>query len=148
MALPATEARIRVPFVDLGPSHAPVAEAIMSEISALVQAGAFTNGPQVAAFERAFADYCGTAHCVGLASGLDALRLALLAGGIEPGDEVLIPADTFIATFEAVSHALRDLGVRGLGERGARGQRERERGRKGECSSHGSSKEEVTCDGW
>jgi dTDP-4-amino-4,6-dideoxygalactose transaminase len=105
MAASPTETRIRVPFVDLGPSHAPVAEAIVDEISELVQAGAFTNGPQVAAFERAFADYCGVEHCVGLASGLDALRLALIAGGIERGDEVLVPADTFIATFEAVSQA-------------------------------------------
>jgi dTDP-4-amino-4,6-dideoxygalactose transaminase len=105
MAASATEARIRVPFVDLGLSHAPVAEVILGEISELIQAGAFTNGPQVAAFERAFADYCGTAHCIGLASGLDALRLALLAGGIDPGDEVIVPADTFIATFEAVAQA-------------------------------------------
>jgi len=105
MAASATEARIRVPFVDLGPSHAPVAEAILGEISELVQAGMFTNGPQVAAFERAFADYCGTGQCVGLASGLDALRLALIAGGIEPGDEVIVPADTFIATYEAVAQA-------------------------------------------
>jgi dTDP-4-amino-4,6-dideoxygalactose transaminase len=105
MAASATEAGIRVPFVDLGPSHAPVAEAILGEISELVQAGAFANGPQVAAFERSFADYCGTTHCVGLASGLDALRLALIAGGIDPGDEVIVPADTFIATYEAVAQA-------------------------------------------
>jgi dTDP-4-amino-4,6-dideoxygalactose transaminase len=105
MAASATEAGIRVPFVDLGSSHAPVAEAILGEISELVQAGAFTNGPQVAAFERSFADYCGTTHCVGLASGLDALRLALIAGGIDPGDEVIVPADTFIATYEAVAQA-------------------------------------------
>ncbi len=105
MAASATEARIRVPFVDLGPSHGAVAETILSDISALVQAGAFTNGPQVAEFERAFAEYCGVEHCVGLASGLDALRLALLAAGIERGDEVIVPADTFIATFEAVAQA-------------------------------------------
>jgi dTDP-4-amino-4,6-dideoxygalactose transaminase len=105
MAPSATEAGIRVPFVDLGPSHAPIAEAILGEISELVQAGAFTNGPQVAEFERALAEYCGVEYCVGLASGLDALRLALIAGGIESGDEVIVPADTFIATFEAVGQA-------------------------------------------
>jgi dTDP-4-amino-4,6-dideoxygalactose transaminase len=94
-----------VPFVDLAPSHAPVADAILADVAGLVSSGAFTNGPQVAAFEAEFAAYCGADHCVGLASGLDALRLALLALGIRPGDEVLVPADTFIATFEAVSQA-------------------------------------------
>jgi dTDP-4-amino-4,6-dideoxygalactose transaminase len=105
MAASATRADVRVPFVDLAPSHAPVADAILAEIGELVAAGAFTNGPQVAAFEGEFAAYCGVDHCVGMASGLDALRLALLALGIRPGDEVLVPADTFIATFEAVSQA-------------------------------------------
>jgi dTDP-4-amino-4,6-dideoxygalactose transaminase len=94
---------VRVPFLDLAPSHAPLKDAVLAELADLIDSGAFTNGPQVAAFERDFADYCGVDHCVGLASGLDALRLALLAAGIEPGDEVIVPADTFIATFEAVS---------------------------------------------
>ena len=71
----------------------------------MIDSGAFTNGSQVAEFERAFASFADTSQCVGLASGLDALRLALLACGIEPGDEVIVPADTFIATFEAVSQA-------------------------------------------
>jgi dTDP-4-amino-4,6-dideoxygalactose transaminase len=101
----AATAGVRVPFVDLEPSHAPVADEILADIGELVDAGAFTNGPQVAAFEEAFAAYCGVDHCVGLASGLDALRLGLLAAGIEPGDEVIVPADTFIATFEGVSQA-------------------------------------------
>src|SRR4029077_16882094 len=65
----------------------------------------FTNGPGVAAFESAFAEYCGLDHCVGLASGLDALRLGLLATGIEPGAEVVVPAATFVATLEAVTQA-------------------------------------------
>jgi dTDP-4-amino-4,6-dideoxygalactose transaminase len=71
----------------------------------LLDSGAFTNGPQVALFEDAFAAYCGTAHCVGTASGLDALRLALLAAGLEPGEEVVVPAQTFAATLEAVTQA-------------------------------------------
>jgi len=78
---------------------------LLAEISDLIDAGSFTNGPQVAEFERAFAAYCGTADCVGLASGLDALRLVLLAAGVEPGDEVIVPANTFIATLEAVTQA-------------------------------------------
>jgi dTDP-4-amino-4,6-dideoxygalactose transaminase len=56
-------------------------------------------------FERSFAAYCGRHYCVGVANGTDALRLALLAAGISPGDEVIVPANTFIATFEAVTQA-------------------------------------------
>lgn len=94
-----------VPFHDLGPTNAPHRDAILADIAALIDAAAFTNGPQVAEFEGAFAAYCDVAHCVGLASGLDALRLGLLAAGLEQGDEVLVPANTFIATFEAIVQA-------------------------------------------
>ncbi len=92
-----------VPFLDLKPSHAPIQDAVVDDFRALTVSGAFTNGPAVAEFERVFAAYCGTSHCVGTANGLDALRLALQALGVGPGDEVLVPAMTFIATFEAVS---------------------------------------------
>jgi dTDP-4-amino-4,6-dideoxygalactose transaminase len=105
MTIQAVQTHVRVPFLDLAPIHAPLKEAILADIAALIDTGAFTNGPAVSAFEQQFAGYCGVAHCVGLASGLDALRLALLALGVEPGDEVIVPADTFIATFEAVSQA-------------------------------------------
>ena len=71
----------------------------------LVDSGAFVNGPAVGSFEEAFAAYCRTSDAVGLASGLDALRLALLAAGIRPGDEVIVPAQTFVATLEAVTQA-------------------------------------------
>jgi dTDP-4-amino-4,6-dideoxygalactose transaminase len=94
-----------VPFVDLGPSHGPLRARLVAELEALLANGAFTNGPPVAEFERSFADYCGRRHCVGLASGLDALRLCLLAAGLRPGDEVIVPANTFFASFEAVSQA-------------------------------------------
>ncbi len=94
-----------VPFLDLGPSHDPLKASMLDEISALIDTGAFTNGPDVSRFEAAFAEFCGTAHAVGLGSGLDALRLALLADGIERGDEVIVPAHTFVATFEAVTQA-------------------------------------------
>jgi dTDP-4-amino-4,6-dideoxygalactose transaminase len=92
-----------VRFLDLGPSHAALKAELLEEISALIDSGAFANGPQIAAFEGAFANYCGTAECVGVANGLDGLRLALLAAGIGPGDEVVVPAMTFVATFEAVA---------------------------------------------
>lgn len=94
-----------VPFLDLGRVHAPLKKAILEDIAALIDSGAFSNGPHVEAFETAFAVACGTAHCVGVASGLDALRLTLLAAEIEPGDEVIVPAQTFVATFEAVTQA-------------------------------------------
>lgn len=94
-----------VPFLDLAPSHAAIKEQLLSEIGELIDSGAFTNGPQVATFEAAFASLCGRNHCVGVASGLDALRLALVACGIGPGDEVVLPANTFVATAEAVTQA-------------------------------------------
>jgi dTDP-4-amino-4,6-dideoxygalactose transaminase len=94
-----------VPFLDLRPSHEPLAEAILLDIAELIESNAFINGPAVAEFEERFAAFCGSAHCVGTASGLDALRLALLAAELEPGDEVIVPAQTFVATLEAVTQA-------------------------------------------
>ncbi len=102
----AIDATVRpgVPFLDLElPDE--VRAAILGDIEELLRTNAFTNGPAVAEFERAFAAFVGTRRCVGVANGLDALRLALIAKGIEPGDEVLVPANTFIATFEAVTQA-------------------------------------------
>jgi dTDP-4-amino-4,6-dideoxygalactose transaminase len=94
-----------VPFVDLNRLNEPVRAKFLEAVSALVDSGAFVNGPAVGSFEQAFASYCRTADAVGLASGLDALRLALLAAGIERGDEVVVPAQTFVATLEAVTQA-------------------------------------------
>jgi dTDP-4-amino-4,6-dideoxygalactose transaminase len=78
---------------------------VLADIADLIDSSAFTNGPAIAEFEAAFGDYCGVDHCVGLASGLDALRLALISAGLEPGDGVIVPAHTFMATFEAVTQA-------------------------------------------
>jgi len=100
-----TRERSAVPFFDPAPSFSVLKSRLLPEFSDLIDSGAFINGPQVAAFEAAFADYCGAHHCVGVASGLDALRLALIAGGLEPGDEVIVPANTFVATLEAVTQA-------------------------------------------
>jgi dTDP-4-amino-4,6-dideoxygalactose transaminase len=94
-----------VPLLDLGPSNRALEADLLRDLQELVRSGAFTNGPHVVEFEEAFAAYCGAAECVGVASGLDALRLALLAADIEPGDEVIVPANTFAATFEAVTQA-------------------------------------------
>src|SRR3954447_18307862 len=94
-----------VPFLDLRSSHDELKAELLEEFGKLIDSNAFTNGPAVATFEAAFAAYCKREACIGLASGLDALRLALMAAGLEPGDEVLVPANTFIATFEAVTQA-------------------------------------------
>ena len=97
--------RVSVPFVDLAPSNQPLKEAILAEIESLIDASAYVNGPQVGAFEQAFAGFVGVPHCVGVSSGTDALRLALMAVDLLPGDEVVVPANTFIATVEAVVQA-------------------------------------------
>ena len=97
--------RSTVPFFDPGPSFSVLKSTLVAEIAGLIDSGAFINGPQVAAFETAFGEFCRAEHCVGVASGLDALRLALIAAGIQPGDEVIVPANTFVATLEAVTQA-------------------------------------------
>ncbi|MEO5574603.1 MAG: DegT/DnrJ/EryC1/StrS family aminotransferase [Gaiellaceae bacterium] len=105
-ALPAPERPAAVvPFLDLAPLHAPLRAELLAAFGDLIDASAFVNGPAVSAFEAAFAGYCGSRRSVGVASGLDALRLGLIACGVEPGDEVIVPANTFVATLEAVSQA-------------------------------------------
>jgi dTDP-4-amino-4,6-dideoxygalactose transaminase len=92
-----------VPFLDLGHVNEPVRDEFLRLVGELVDTGAFTNGPPVQEFEQQFAEYCGVDRCIGVASGLDALRLALRALDVGPGDEVIVPANTFLATLEAVS---------------------------------------------
>ena len=92
-----------MPFLDLRASNEPVKAEVLADVAALIETGAFTNGPYVAEFERAFATLWGVDHCIGVGSGLDALRLAMTAAGIGQGDEVIVPAHTFVATFEAVT---------------------------------------------
>jgi dTDP-3-amino-3,4,6-trideoxy-alpha-D-glucose transaminase len=102
---PALKSQVAVPFLDLRTVHDQLAGEILGDIASLIETNAFANGPAVAEFERAFADYCGAEHCVGLSSGLDALRLGLIAAGLETGDRVIVPAHTFIASFEAIAQA-------------------------------------------
>lgn len=71
----------------------------------ILESGQYINGAELESFERAFAAFCGVKHCVGVGSGLDALHLTLRAWGIGPGDEVIVPSNTYIATWLAVSHA-------------------------------------------
>jgi dTDP-4-amino-4,6-dideoxygalactose transaminase len=93
------------PFVDLTYATESIRDEFLAELENVLRMNAFSNGPQVAEFESDFAAWCGASYCVGVASGLDALRLGLLAAGVGPGDEVVVPALTFIATFEAVTQA-------------------------------------------
>jgi dTDP-4-amino-4,6-dideoxygalactose transaminase len=94
-----------IPFLDLRAVHRELREEIERAVSRVLSSGRYLSGPEAEAFERAFATYVGTEHCVGVGSGLDALHLALRALGVGPGDEVIVPAHTFIATWLAVSHA-------------------------------------------
>ncbi len=92
-----------IPLVDLAAQHAQVADEVARGWAAVLAATAFVGGPQVAEFESAYASYIGVAHCVGVANGTDALELALRALGVGAGDECVVPANTFIATAEAVA---------------------------------------------
>lgn len=94
-----------IPLVDLAAQHAQVADDVARGWADVLSSTAFVGGPQVAAFEAAFASYVGAAHCVGVANGTDAIELALRALGVGPGDECIVPANTFIATAEAVVRA-------------------------------------------
>ena len=94
-----------VPLVDLKSAHAEVAEEVAAGFARVLSTTGFVGGPEVAAFEAEFAEFCGVAHCVGVANGTDAVELALRAAGVGPGDEVVVPANTFVATAEAVARA-------------------------------------------
>jgi dTDP-4-amino-4,6-dideoxygalactose transaminase len=94
-----------IPLVDLAAQHRQVADEVAAGWSSVLERTAFVNGPQVAAFEREYAEYLGAAHVVGVGSGTDAIELALRAAGVGHGDECVLPANTFIATAEAVARA-------------------------------------------
>src|SRR5438477_13034750 len=94
---------MKVPFIDLTRQHATVADEITHALGDVVSSAQFILGPAVDAFEVEFAAYCGARHAVGMASGTDALRLALEAAGVGPGNEVIVPAFTFVATATMVS---------------------------------------------
>ncbi len=94
-----------VPFVGLARQHAALSTELSAAFERVVRTDAFILGGEVAAFEREFADYSRVDECVGVASGTAALTLALVAAGIGPGDEVVVPAHTFIASALGVLHA-------------------------------------------
>jgi dTDP-4-amino-4,6-dideoxygalactose transaminase len=94
-----------VPFTDLGAMAREVWPGIESDFINALLNGQYIGGSPVDAFEREWASYCGTSHAVGVANGTDALELTLLALGVGAGDEVIVPANTFIATAAAVVRA-------------------------------------------
>jgi dTDP-4-amino-4,6-dideoxygalactose transaminase len=95
---------MKVPFLDLNAHHQPIREQLDAAIRDVIDSSAFAGGPFVAAFEKDFAKYCGSNFCVGVGNGTDALWLALLALGVEPGDDVVTVPSTFMATAEAITY--------------------------------------------
>jgi dTDP-4-amino-4,6-dideoxygalactose transaminase len=92
-----------VPFLDLKAAHLEIKPELDDAIERVQASGQYILGPEVEAFEEEFASFCGVRHAVGVANGLAALQLALLGMGVGPGDEVIVPSNTFIATWLAVS---------------------------------------------
>jgi len=94
---------MHIPFLDLGRLHATIRKEIDEAFCRVMDSGWFIMGPELEAFEVEFAKYCGVKHCIGVGNGLEALYLVLKSYGIGPGDEVIVPSNTFIATWLAVT---------------------------------------------
>jgi dTDP-4-amino-4,6-dideoxygalactose transaminase len=95
----------RVPFGDLARQHAPIASELRAAFDRVLESNAFVLGEEVERFEAEFAAYCGVRHCVGVSSGTAALTLMLIAAGVGPGDDVIVPGHTFIASALAIVHS-------------------------------------------
>ena len=95
---------MKVPFLDLQAAYLELESEIKEATNRVLSSGWYILGPEVEAFEEEFANYCQAEHCVGVANGLDALILALRAMDVGHGDEVIVPSNTYIATWLAVSH--------------------------------------------
>ncbi|MDX2479904.1 MAG: DegT/DnrJ/EryC1/StrS family aminotransferase [Desulfuromusa sp.] len=96
---------MKIPFLDLKASCVELKEQLDAAYHRVLGSGQYVLGQEVEAFEAEFAEYCEAIHCIGVGNGLDALHLILRAMGIGPGDEVIVPSNTFIATWLAVSYA-------------------------------------------
>ena len=94
---------MKISFLDLGAAYRELKTEIDAAVSRVLESGWYILGPEVEAFETEWAAYCEAKHAVGLANGLDALTLALRALDIGPGDEVIVPSNTYIATWLAVT---------------------------------------------
>jgi dTDP-4-amino-4,6-dideoxygalactose transaminase len=96
---------MKVPYLDLGAQYRAIKSDIDAAVLGALESTQFILGPEVAAFEREFAGWCGASECVAVNSGTSALHLALLAYGIGPGDEVITVPFTFVATIAAIEYA-------------------------------------------
>ena len=96
---------MNIPFLDLHATYTAIREEIDEAVQRVLDSGWYILGQEVEAFEEEFAAFVGAKHCVGVNSGLDALHLALRALGVGPGDEVIVPSNTYIATWLAVTYA-------------------------------------------
>ena len=96
---------MKVPFLDLKPAYAELKSELDAAVNSVLESGWYILGNEVEAFENEFAHYCETKHCIGVANGLEALHLILRGMNIGAGDEVIVPSNTFVATWFAVSYA-------------------------------------------
>jgi dTDP-4-amino-4,6-dideoxygalactose transaminase len=94
-----------IPFLDLVTPHRELKNELVAVFEHALETAGFIGGPMVAGFEEDFGRFCGTRHCVGVGSGTDAVRFALIAAGVKPGDVVVTVPNTFIATAEAITQA-------------------------------------------
>ena len=94
---------MQVPFLDLKAQYKQIEHEVVPAVTEAMENGMFIGGPNVEGFEEEFAAFCNTKYCIGVNSGTDALRFALMAAGVGPGDEVITVPNTFIATTEAIS---------------------------------------------
>jgi dTDP-4-amino-4,6-dideoxygalactose transaminase len=97
--------REHIPFVDLVTLHREIYDELVPVFRAVMETAGFIGGPMVEGFEKDFAAFCDAHHCVGVSSGTDAVRFALTAAGVQPGEAVVTVPNTFIATTEAISQA-------------------------------------------
>lgn len=95
----------KIPFLDLGQTYQELKIELDGAVQRVLNSGWYIQGEELDAFESEFAQYCGARYCIGVGNGLDALHVILRAYGIGPGDEVIVPAHTFIATWSAVTLA-------------------------------------------
>src|SRR5512143_2642110 len=106
-----------IPFLDLVTPHRELEAELVDAFRQALHTAAFVGGAQVEGFEREFAAYCGAKYCIGVGSGTDAVRFALMASGLGPGDAVVTVSHTFIATVEAISQAGADAEFVDIDER-------------------------------